>query len=114
MRLYICTPPRKRNLIRLLYAAALFALCLRAPGQNSGAGGNTAKAQLHISAIVVPVVLPLQAPGREYLKNRAVIYDLRPQTQQLSISQELRPMQIAASAGVTRQELVRITTVVAK
>jgi len=60
------------------------------------------------------VVLPLQAPGREHRKNQAVIYDLRPQTQQLSISQELRPMQIAASAGVTRQELVRITTVVAK
>ncbi len=114
MRLYVWTPPHKRPLIRLLGAAALFTLAVHAPGQNSGAGTNAAQSELHISAIVVQVVLAPPAPEREYRNDQAVLYNLPPWTQQLSISEEMRPMQVSASAGVTRQELVRITTVVAK
>ena len=113
---YICTFPHKRILVRLFSAAALTALSLPPSAQNAQnthLTGKTAQAELHIQVVVVPVIIPRRHHKEEGHDYDAVTYSLRPQSQ-LSVTEETHPMLLNAGSKEARQELVRVTTVVAK
>jgi hypothetical protein len=117
----ICTLPRMRILITLLSAAlavTLLASPAKARDHHPRPGPDaTAKAELQITAVIVPVVLPPRhherdEDDRDERKNDAsVIYNLAPAAEPYSITQRMLPI---VNAGAEKGEQVRLITVVLK
>jgi hypothetical protein len=118
MRMDICTLPRMRTVSKILCAAfALTLLCRPASAQNGRNGRTatrTAQAELHISVIVVPVVLPPRLQERHDRVTAEVSYDLAPSAERLSVTEETRSMPVDINSRGKTAEPVRLTTVVAK
>jgi hypothetical protein len=118
MRMYVCTFPRMRTLRILCAAFSLVTLGLVSPAQDGQTNTGTAKSGLQINAIVVPAVAP---PRHHRHRDRdrdrddeAVTYNLDPQRERVSVTEEVRPMLVQEGSSVPRQEQVRIVTVVAR
>lgn len=117
MRTYFS--PRMRPLSTLCAAIALAAIGLPLSAQKTRIHSNTTQAELRIHVIVVPAVaLHRHHPDKDDKdKDRdqgAVTYDLQPQREEYSVTEELRPMLLDSGNSAGRQEQVRIITVVAK
>jgi hypothetical protein len=105
--------------LRILCAAfSLVTLGLVSPAQDGQTNTSTAKSGLQINAIVVPAVAP---PRHHRHRDRdrdrddeAVTYNLDPQRERVSVTEEVRPMLVQEGSSVPRQEQVRIVTVVAR
>jgi hypothetical protein len=116
MRTYFS--PRIRDLVTLCAAIALVAMGLPLYAQNAQIHSNTKQAELRIHAIVVPAVA-LHRHHRDKDKDKdrdeaAITYDLQPQREDFSVTEEVRPMLIDFGNNAARQEQVRIITVVPK
>jgi hypothetical protein len=114
MRTYFS--PRIRDLVTLCAAIALVAMGLPVSAQNAQSHSNTKQAELRIHAIVVPAVA-LHRHHRDKDKDRdegAITYDLQPQREDFSVTEEVRPMLVDFGNNAARQEQVRIITVVPK
>ena len=111
-------PPRMRPLSALCAALALAATGLPLSAQDAQVHSNTTQAELSIRATVVPAIaIHRHHQDKDKKEDRdegAVIYDLQPQTEKFAVTEEVRPMLIDASNSATRQEQVRIITVVPK
>jgi hypothetical protein len=107
--MYICTLRRMQPLAAL----ALLVVSLCASGQSRHANSNTAQAELHINVIVVPTVAPPHHKDRDR-DDAMVSYDLKPDDDKLSVSEEMRPMLVTRGNSPARQEQVRVITVVTK
>ncbi len=111
MRMDICTLPRTRLLSTLLCAAfTITALYPLAGAEEARRNARAAQAELHIQVIIAPVVFP---PHRDHDRDRdrdeaAIAYNLSPSMEKLSISQEVRTMQLDGG----KHEQVQLTTVV--
>lgn len=112
--------PRIQTLVTLCAAIALAAMGLPASAQNAQIHSNTTQAELRVHVIVVPAVA-LHRHHRDKDKGKkeehdegAVTYDLQPQREEYSISEEVRPMLVDFGDNVARREQVRIITVVPK
>jgi len=107
--------PRMRTLKTLCAAIALGAMGLPASTQNAKIHSNTTQAELRIHVIVVPAVaIHRHHHDKDKNKDRddaAVTYDLQPQPEEYSVTEEVRPMLVDSG---NRQEQVRIITVVPK
>ncbi|MGZ4890224.1 MAG: hypothetical protein ACXWBH_13670 [Candidatus Angelobacter sp.] len=108
MRMYICTFPC------MLFAAFLLGLPLSA--QNARTHSVAAQANLRINVNVVPAV-----GAHHHHKNKDrdreeddVSYNLMPQREKLSVTEEVRPMLADSGNNSVRQEQVRIITVTPK
>jgi hypothetical protein len=114
MRMYFCTFPHMRALKILCAASLLAALGLPLSAQNARPQSDAPQAELRVKVIVVPAVAH---HGRDTDWDRdeaAVTYDLKPQHEGFSITEEVRPMLVDAGNNAVRQEQVRIITVVPK
>ena len=108
--------PRIRPLANLCAAIALVAMGLPVSAQNARPRTNLPQADLRIKVIVVPAIAP-HRKDKDKDKNRdegSVTYDLQPQHEEFSITEEVRPMLVDAGNNAARQEQVRIITVVPK
>jgi hypothetical protein len=111
--MYICPLPRVRPLRILCAAIALAILGLPMSAQNGRTSSNI-QAELHIRVIVVPAVAPHHDHKDRDHDETSVAYNLAPRTEELSITEEVRPMLVDAGGNAARQEQVQITTVVLK
>ena len=118
MRTYFS--PRMRPVVTLCAAIALAAMNLPASAQNAQIHSNTTQAELRIHVIVAPAVA-LHRHHKDKDKDKkedrdegAVTYDLQPQREEYSVSEEVRPMLVDFGDKAARQEQVRIITVVPK
>ena len=114
MRTYFS--PRMRTLKTLCAAIALVTMGLPLPAQNAQIHSNTTQSGLSIHVIVVPAVA-LHRHHKDKKEGRddgTVTYDLQPQSEEYSVTEEVRPMLVASSNNAARQEQVRIITVVPK
>jgi hypothetical protein len=109
MRMYICTFPRMRTLKIVFAAFAVVTFGMASLAQNERPKRGVAQAELQINVIVVPVVIPPRHHRHRDRDEGSVSYNLFPLEEKLSITEEVRAMQVNA-----RQEQVRITTVVTK
>ena len=118
MRTYFS--PRMRPLSALRAAIALAAIGLPLSAQNALIHSNTTQAELRIHVIVVPAVAlhrHHQDKDKDKKEDRdegAVTYDLQPQREEYSVTEEVRPMLVDFGNNAARQEQVRIITVVPK
>lgn len=107
--------PRMRTLKILCAVLTAVALCRPSSAEdgrrNDGRRnrGGAAQAELQINVVVVPIVAPPRHHRRRDRDEGPVSYNLFPLEEKLSITEEVRTMQVNA-----RQEQVRITTVVTK
>lgn len=104
--------------MNLCAAMALVAMRSPASAQNAQIHNNTTQSELRIHVIVVPAVA-LHRHHRDKDKDKdrdegAVTYDLQPQHEEFSVTEEVRPMLVDASDNTARPEQVRIITVVPK
>ncbi len=112
--------PRIRPLVTLCAAIALVAVGLPVSAQNAQIHSNTTQSELRIHVIVVPAVAlhrhhkDKDKDKKEDRDDGAVTYDLQPQREQYSVSEEVRPMLVDSGNNAARQEQVRIITVVPK
>src|ERR1700757_1657680 len=105
MRKYICTLPRLRPLVRFFCAAsAVTMLCLPATSQDGRVNSRHAGAELHITATVMPVVIP---PKDDRDKDRrrgrhddTIAYNLSLAQGSLSITEETRSMLVEQNQAV--------------
>jgi len=100
----------------LCAATALVAMGLPVSAQNARSRTNVPQADLRIKVIVVPAIAP-HRKDKDKDKDHdggAVTYDLQPQHEEFSITEEVRPMLVDAGNNAARQEQVRIITVVPK
>jgi hypothetical protein len=116
MRTYFS--PRMRPLVTLCAAIAVAAISLPVSAQNAQIHSNTTQAELRVHVIVVPAVA-LHRHHRDKDKDKdrdegPVTYDLQPQREELSVTEEVRPMLVDFGGNAARQEQVRIITVVPK
>jgi hypothetical protein len=114
MRLYFS--PRMRSLSNLCAAIALVAAGLPMSAQNAQIHSNTTQAELRIHVIVVPAAA-LHRHHKDKDKDQdkgLVAYDLQPQLEDFSVTEEVRPMLVDSGNNAARQEQVRIITVVPK
>jgi hypothetical protein len=109
-----------RPLVTLCAAIAVAAISLPVSAQNAQVHSNTTQSELRIHVIVVPAVA-LHRHHRDKDKDKdkdrdegAVTYDLQPQHEEFSVTEEVRPMLVDASDNTARPEQVRIITVVPK
>jgi hypothetical protein len=118
MRMDICTLPRMRTVSKILCAAFALTLLYQPASAQNGRNGRTAtrtaQAELHISVIVVPVVLPPRHHEHHDLDAAEVSYDLAPSAERLSVTEETRSMLVDMNRRGKTAEPVRLTTVVAK
>lgn len=112
--------PRMPPLVTLCAAIALAVMNLPAFAQNAQIHSNTTQAELRIHVIEVPAVA-LHRHHKDKDKDKkedrdegAVTYDLQPQREEYSVSEEVRPMLVDFGGNAARQEQVRIITVVPK
>ena len=90
--MYICTFPGMRTLKLFCAASAILLASLPSSAQSVRTNSSSAQAELHITAIVAPVIIP---PRRDRHRDRdhdSVSYNLGPQEQKLSVTEEVRPM----------------------
>jgi len=109
-----------RPLVTLCAAIAVAAISLPASAQNAQIHSNTTQAELRVHVIVVPAVA-LHRHHRDKNKDKdkdpdegSVTYDLQPQREEFSVTEEVRPMLVNFGDNTARQEQVRIITVVPK
>jgi hypothetical protein len=107
--MYICTLRR----MQLLATLPLLILSVCVSAQSRHANSNTAQAELHINVIVVPTVAPPHHKDRDR-DDAMVSYDLKPDDDKLSVSEETRSMLVTRGDSPARQEQVRVITVVTK
>ncbi len=118
MRTYFS--PRIRTLMTLCAAMALVAISLPVSAQNLKIHGDTAQSELRIHVIVVPAVAvhrhhkDKDKDKKEDRDEGAVTYDLQPQREDFSVTEEVRPMLVDTGTNAARHEQVRIITVVPK
>lgn len=116
--MYIFTFPRMRTLATLFAAFAAVLLSLPSFAQNSQSNGSSAQAELHINVIVMPVVLPPRDHRhRDRDRDRdedLVTYNLSPQEDRLSVTEEVRPMLVNSAGSFAKEEQVRVVTVIIK
>lgn len=110
--------PRILALSTLCAAIALVATGLPVSAQNAKPRTNVPQADLRIKVIVVPAIAP-HRKDKDKDKDQdhdegAVTYHLQPQHEELSITEEVRPMLVDSGANAVRHEQVRIITVVPK
>jgi hypothetical protein len=116
MRIHICTFRRQEWLGRLLFIAFTCSLLYQpAAAEKARRKGQPPEAELHINVVVAPVIFPPHRKDRDQDQNRdrdeaAILYNLSPSMEKLSISQEMR---ILAVDGGKRAQ-VQLTTVVMK
>jgi hypothetical protein len=110
MRTYICTFPRMRSL-KFCAAFAIVAAGLPLLAQNGRSNGSSAQAELHITAIVAPVIIPPRHDRHRDRDEGIVSYSLTPQEQQLSVTEEVRTMLVNVNGGAAQQP-VELTTIV--
>lgn len=116
MRMDPFTFPRMRTLKFCCAAFVLIVIMAGLPlsAQNGQSHGNSAQAELHISVIVAPVILP---PRRDRHEDRdeketgMISYHLGAQGTQLSVTQEVHPMLVSVN-GTAEKQPVQLTTVV--
>ena len=115
--MFIFAFPRMRTLKIVCAAFAAVTLGLASPAQD-GRTNTAGQAGFRINVIVVPVVAPPRHHkhrDRDWGQdNEAVTYNLGPQQDKLSVTEEVRPMLVSVDNSVARQEQVRIITVVEK
>jgi len=119
MRKDIRTLPRLRPFAWICAASALAIISLPLAAQDGRSSSHHAEAELHITAIVVPVVLPphddrdddKNGDRRQGRHDDAISYNLSPGQNNLSITEEMRAMPI--ERGQTTVQ-VKLTTIVAK
>jgi hypothetical protein len=75
---------------------------------------SSAQAELHITAIVVPVIIPPRRDRHREHDDGLVSYNLSSQEQKLSITEEVRLMLVNGDGRTTERQPVQLTTVVAK
>ena len=95
--MYICTLRR----MQLFAALAMLAFSLCASAQSRHGNSNTAQAELHVNVIVVPTVAPPHHKDRDR-DDAMVAYDLRPDDERLSVSEETRPMLVTSGNSPAR------------
>jgi hypothetical protein len=119
MRKDVCTLPRLRPLARFFCAAiAVAILCPPVTSQDGRVNNHHAEAELHITATVMPVILP---PNHDRDKDdrdkgrheNEVTYNLSPQRNSLSVTEEMKTMPVEKNNGMSREQ-VKLTTVVAQ
>jgi hypothetical protein len=97
----------------LFCAASVISLAsLPSPAQSGRTNSSSAQAELHITAVVAPVIIP---PRRDRHRDRdhdAVWYNLGPQEQKLSVTEEVRPMLVTVDGKAAERQPVRLTTMV--
>ncbi|HEY1528622.1 MAG TPA: hypothetical protein VGH51_20545 [Candidatus Angelobacter sp.] len=113
MRIYICTLSRMRPLKLLCAAIALATLGLPMSAQQARTSGNT-QAELHIRVIVVPVVAPHHDRKDRDRDEDSVAYNLAPRKEELSITEEVRPMLVNTQGQGAALQPVHLTTLVLK
>jgi hypothetical protein len=101
----------------LKFCCAAFAVAIAGlpSSAQSARTGSSTQAELHITAIVAPVILPPRHDrhrGRDGENEGMVSYHLAPQQQKLSVTEEMRPMLVTVNGGPTQQQPVQLTTVV--
>ena len=106
--------PRIRTLVALCAAIALVALGLPVTAQNLRPRANDPHADLRIKVIVVPAIARHHKDKDKERDEGTVAYDLQPEREELSVTEEMRPMLVESGNSAARQEQVRIVTVVAK
>lgn len=106
--------PRIRTLVILCAAIALVAMGLPFSAQNTQPRTNVPQADLRIKVIVVPAIAPHRKDKDKDRDEGAVTYDLQPQREEFSVTEEVRPMLVDGGNNAARQEQVRIITVVPK
>ena len=116
MRMFICNFPRMRTLKFFCAAFAMLTAGLPLSAQNGRPKTNSsgAQAELHISAIVVPVIIPPRRDRHRDHDDGLVSYNLSPQEQKLSITEQVRPMLVNVDGRAAERQLVQQTTVVAR
>jgi hypothetical protein len=105
-----------RPLCALCAAIAFGSAGLPLSAQNAQIHSNTTQAELRIHVVVVPAIAIHRhhQPKNEDRDEGAVTYDLHPQTEDFTVTEEVRPMLVSSGANSARQEQVRIITVVPK
>ncbi|HEY3767668.1 MAG TPA: hypothetical protein VGN44_03255 [Candidatus Angelobacter sp.] len=101
--------------MRTLKFCAAFAIVLAGLpllAQNGRANGSSAQAELHITAIVAPVIIPPRHDRHRDRDKGIVSYNLTPQEQKLSVTEEVRPMLVNVNGGAAQQQPVELTTIV--
>ena len=112
MRTYFS--PRIRTLVTLCAIIALAAMGLPVSAQNAQPRTNVPQADLRIKVIVVPAIAPHHKDKDKDRDEGAITYDLQPQREEFSVTEEVRPMLVDIGNNAARQEQVRIITVVPK
>ena len=110
--------PRIRPLVTLCAAIALVAVGLPVSAQTAQIHSNTTQSELRVHVIVVPAVAVHRhhrdKDKKEDRDEGAVTYDLQPQHEEFSVTEEVRPMLVDTGDNTARPEQVRIITVVPK
>ena len=109
--MYICTFPRMRTL-KFCAAFAMVLAGLPLLAQNGRSNGSSAQAELHITAIVAPVIIPPRHDRHRDRDEGIISYNLTPQEQKLSVTEEVRPMLVNVNGGAAQQQPVELTTIV--
>ncbi|MGZ4875199.1 MAG: hypothetical protein ACXV5R_08520 [Candidatus Angelobacter sp.] len=114
--MYICTFPCMQSLKILGVAIVLVTLGLPLSAQNGQQHSNVPQANLRLNVNVVPAVGPHHHhKNKDRDQNEGVVsYDLNPEREELSVTEEVRPMLADSGNNAVRQEQVRIITVVPK
>lgn len=113
MRTYFS--PRIRTLVALCAAIALVAMGLPVTAQNLRPRANDPHADLRIKVVVVPAIAPRHHKDKDKDRNEgAVAYDLQPQREEFSITEEVRPILVEVQGKGPQMEPVHLTTVVMK
>lgn len=114
MRMFTCSFPRMQPLTILCVAIALVT-GLPSSAQNGQQHRNTPQANLRVTAKMVPALgFHHRKPQDRDRDEDAVSYDLNPQHEELSVTEEVRSMLADSGNNAARQQQVRIITVVAK
>jgi hypothetical protein len=114
--MFICTFPRMQSLRIWCALVAPFLLNSPLAAQNAQTRNTGAQANLHIN---VNVVRAAGAHRHDKDKDRdrhedSVSYDLYPQHEEFSVTEEVRPMLVDSGNNAVRQEQVLAITVVPK
>jgi hypothetical protein len=106
--------PRIRTLVTLCAAIALAAIGLPVSAQNVRPRTNGPQADLRIRAIVVPAIGHHHKDKDKDRDEGMVTYNLQPQREELSITEEVCPMPVESQSKGPQMEPVHLTTMVMK
>jgi hypothetical protein len=118
MRMFICTVPRMQPVRILCVLIAAFLLSSPLAAQNAQTRNTGAQTDLHINVNVVRAA-GVHRHDKDKDKDRdrhedSVSYDLYPQHEEFSVTEEVRPMLVDSGNYAVRQEQVLAITVVPK